>query len=61
MAREHWVCVFEVAWDGLWDGIGVLRASESKADPTQQSGVSQVVEVWGCRQYYAQGLRKRAA
>lgn len=58
--KELCVWVSEVVWGGLWSGTGVSRASESKVDPRQQSGVSQVVVVWGCRQLPFTGLNEES-
>lgn len=59
VVKEHWVWVFGVVWDGLWGGLEVLRASESKVGSRHYSGVSQVMGVWGCRQHSAKGFLRR--
>lgn len=60
MDKEHWVRVFGVVWDGLWGGLGIFKASESKIDSRQSSEVSQVMEAWGCKQHCSRGaLRER--
>lgn len=61
MVKKQWVWVSEIVLDGFWCGLGIFRASKSEVDSAQQSGVSQVVEVWGRREYCSVGIMRRAA
>lgn len=53
--EEHWVWIFGVVWDGLWGSLEVLGQVKAMLTPDYNQGVSQVMEMWDCKQHRRAG------